>query len=116
MIKSVNPQLINLLEHQRNNNNNSVWVDELPNLFEGINIIIPLKQALDIYTVRSRINAHKSGRITGYNTLLPTLEQTNVSNVRIIKLIAEARIYLVFTDEDYSLLFGVLNIPKKQKD
>jgi hypothetical protein len=31
-------------------------------------------------------------------------------------LIAEARIYLVFTDEDYSLLFGVLNIPKKQKD
>jgi hypothetical protein len=116
MSNTVNNQLVNLLEHQRNNGNTFDCVNELTNSFESENIVIPLKQAFDIYSVRSRINAHKGGRIKGYEMLLPALEQTSVSNVRIIRLVSETKNYLVFTDEEYSHLFGVLNIPKKQKD
>jgi hypothetical protein len=74
-----------------------------------------LKNAIDIYTTRSRINTElNNGIIEGFETLLPALESANVQDVRIISLELLTKWYVVFTDKAVSELFGILDCPKEK--
>jgi hypothetical protein len=114
MRNQANDRLVELFKRQRNK---TIFtnVDEMITSLEDINVVIPLNAALDIYSSRARINAKRGRKIKGYERLLPALEQTCVSKIRITKLVAATKIYIVFTDEEYSDLFGVLDIPKKKQ-
>lgn len=76
--------------------------------------LIPLAQALDIYSVRARINVRRSGKVEGFSNLLPSLEAASVSSVRIHSLEFLSNWFIAFTDESSSFLFGILKLPKEK--
>jgi len=77
-------------------------------------IVIPLKEAFDIYSVRAQINNWRGGKTKGYETLIPALASADVSNVRIQLIELFAKFFVIFTDETIAQLFGVLDCPKKE--
>ena len=117
MDKSFNDELFSLLESKRD----FADVDECIKLMgeEGTryhgSALVPLREAINIYQTRSRINSElKNGIVKGYETLLPALEKAEVQNVRIHLLELLSRSYWIFTDEAVSYLFGFLTHPKKE--
>jgi hypothetical protein len=119
MANEVNSQIIKLLELHHSD---MVVRGCLESLAEANEVrasdaegILPLDQAIDIYSTRAKINANLNGGIIkGYDTLLPALENANVSGVKLTSLELLDRWIVIFTDEAISHLFGVLNCPKRK--
>jgi len=76
--------------------------------------LIPLAQALDIYSVRARINAKRGGKVEGYSELLAALEAAAIPSVRLHLLEFLSHWYIAFTDEPATHLLGVLKSPKTE--
>lgn len=76
---------------------------------------IPIKEVIDIYSVRAEINAERGGDIKGYDRFLSNLNSTSVSHIMIYELEFVLDTFIIFTDEEIENMFGVLYIPKKKK-
>jgi hypothetical protein len=117
---SFNKQLVTLLENRRDRSDVLEClklISEQEARFRGCTAAIPIKEVIDIYRSRSRINSKlNNGIIKGYETLLPALEEAEVQNVRIHRLELLSKWYVLFTDEDVSCLLGLLHRPKKKAD
>lgn len=118
MVSEVSHELLNLFERNRDDALISDCLELISKADEirfGAEVVIPLEQTIDIYSTRAKINADlRGGSIKGYNRLLPALANSNVSSVKIQSFELLDRWLVAFTDEMVSLLFGVLNCPKKK--
>ena len=118
MVSEVNSQILNLLERHRNDAVVCSCIESLAETDEvrvSADGILPLEQAIEIYSTRAKINANLNGEIIkGYDTLLPALESANVSDVKLTSFELLDKWLVIFTDEKTSLLFGVLNCPKRK--
>jgi hypothetical protein len=118
MDESFNTQLVSLLEDRRESPD--VYeclklIGKQETRFQGYTDAIPIKEVIDIYRTRSKINSELfNGIIKGYETLLPALETADVQSVRIHILELLSKSYWIFTDEAVSNLFGLLDRPKKK--
>ena len=117
MVSATSEELINLLERHRDDALVSICLEQIMQA-DKVRLsaagVLPLKQVIDIYSTRARINAKRSGRIKGYDTLLPALESADVSSIKLQSFELLDRHLVVFSDESISHLFGVLNCPKKK--
>ena len=92
MASEVNSQIIKLLELHHNDSVVRSCLESLAEADEvrarATDCVLPLNQTIDIYSTRAKINANLNGGIIkGYDTLLPALENANVSGVKITSLL-----------------------------
>ena len=115
----VDKQLINLFEQNRDDAIVTACLQQITKSeevrYRTSSKVLPLEQAIDIYSTRAQINKDlHSGNIKGYDKLIPALKTANVPGVRIHSLELLAKRYIAFTDEAVSHLFGLLDSPKKK--
>lgn len=82
----------------------------------GIPVSIGLERVLELYSIRARINLEINNNvIAGYKGLLAALSNApKDSLVRIQSLELVSRCFIVFTDENETVLFGILDSPKEK--
>ena len=77
---------------------------------------LPLDRVLDVYSVRAKINSElNEGVIAGFEELVLSLNQApNTTVVSLESWELLSKWFIIFIDEEYSVLFGVLESPKKK--
>jgi hypothetical protein len=111
-------QLTNLLASSADNQiavECSEWISRGDDLRHGASVSLPLAQAIDIYSVRARINAARGGNVEGYEQLLPALEGAALSSVRLHALEFLSHWFIAFTDEAITCLLGILKSRKHEE-
>jgi len=78
--------------------------------------LLPLNRVLDVYAGRAQINSEvNNGVIGGFEDLLGSLNNApKDSFVKIDSLEALSKWFIIFSGEEYSVLFGILESPKKK--
>ena len=78
--------------------------------------VLPIDRVLHIYSVRARINSEiNRGIILGFEELIASLSEAPENcavKLQSVELISKW--FTIFTDEDASVLFGILESPKKK--
>ena len=91
------------------------WIKRAEDLRYRDDCLIPLAQAIDIYSARARIKEKRGGHVEGYEQLLPALTAASIPMVRLHALEFLSHWFVAFTDESFTRLFGVLK-SREQKD
>jgi hypothetical protein len=77
--------------------------------------LVPLNRIIDIYSVRERINSElNNGVVEGFDDLLPALKAATVQSMRLHLLEFVSHWYVIFADESFTEMFGILKSPKKR--
>lgn len=78
--------------------------------------LLPLERASNLYSIRAKINSEiNDNAIAGFEGLLALLSSApENAQVRIQSLELLSRWFIIFTDENERVLFGVLDSPKKK--
>ncbi len=111
-------QFLNLLAQNRDNPIVADCLKRISRAGEvryGAGGIAPLKEIIDIYSVRAQINAElNNGVVEGFDELMPALRDAPGPSVKLQALEFVSHWYVVFSDESMSLLFGILKSAKKK--
>jgi len=77
---------------------------------------LPLDRVLDVYSVRAKINSERNeGSIAGFEDLVLSINQApKTTLVRLESWELLSKWFTIFTGEEYSVLFGVLESPKRK--
>ena len=79
-------------------------------------VLIQLGRVLELYSIRAKINSEINDNIiAGFEGLLAALSNAPQNSlVRIQSLELLSRCFIIFTDENETVLFGILDSPKKK--
>lgn len=71
-------------------------------------VVIPSKNAYDIYRFRGDGNKRKNGKWKGFEELVPALQRIDNCNIRVVVINTQAIMFFIFIEDERFNLIGVL--------